>query len=128
MYLHYVNAHPSISFTRVQPTHTHTYSHSHTLSLAYSITHTLTLSHTHSHSLSHTLSLSLTHTLTLSHTHSHTLSHTHRLACFLLQEKYNTRSFFKPYIETVPQHYRNMPIFFDKDELKELKGSLTVRV
>jgi len=50
------------------------------------------------------------------------------LACFLLQEKYKADSFFKPYIDTLPQHYRNMPIFFEDFELRELKGSFTLKM
>jgi len=50
------------------------------------------------------------------------------LAAWLLQEKYNPKSFFKPYIDILPVHYRNMPIFFDDDELKWLKGSFTVKM
>jgi len=50
------------------------------------------------------------------------------LACFLLQEKYKPDSFWKPYIDTLPQHYRNMPIFFEEDELAELKGSFTIKM
>lgn len=50
------------------------------------------------------------------------------LACFLLQEKYKEDSKFKPYIDTLPQHYRNMPIFFEQDELDELKGSFTIKM
>lgn len=48
------------------------------------------------------------------------------LACYLLQERYKgARSFWKPYIDCLPRDYRNMPIFFDKDELKWLKGSFS---
>lgn len=50
------------------------------------------------------------------------------LACMLLQEKYDPNSFFRPYIDTLPQHYRNMPIFFDDDELHELKGSFSLKM
>jgi histone-lysine N-methyltransferase SETD3 len=50
------------------------------------------------------------------------------LACLLLQERSNPNSFFKPYLDTLPQHYRNMPIFFDNDELKELEGSFTLKM
>jgi len=44
------------------------------------------------------------------------------LAAMLLQEKYDPTSYWKPYLDTLPAHYRNMPIFFDDDELKELQG------
>ena len=50
------------------------------------------------------------------------------LAAFLLQEKYNPMSKFAPYIATLPEHYRNMPVFFDDEELKMLKGSLTIKM
>jgi histone-lysine N-methyltransferase SETD3 len=45
-----------------------------------------------------------------------------------LQEKYKPDSFWKPYLDILPQHYRNMPIFFEDDELKELKGSFTTKM
>lgn len=50
------------------------------------------------------------------------------LAALLLQEKYKPDSFWKPYINILPVHYRNMPIFFDDDELKWLKGSFTLKM
>lgn len=50
------------------------------------------------------------------------------LACMLLEERANPNSFFAPYINTLPQHYRNMPIFFDDEELKELQGSFTTKM
>jgi len=50
------------------------------------------------------------------------------LAAMLLQEKYNPNSFWKPYIDCLPVHYRNMPIFFDNDELQELQGSFTLEM
>jgi len=50
------------------------------------------------------------------------------LAALLLQEKYNPKSFYKPYIDCLPVHYRNMPLFFDDEELKWLKGSFTLKM
>jgi histone-lysine N-methyltransferase SETD3 len=51
------------------------------------------------------------------------------LACLLLHEKEKgDQSFFKPYIDILPVHYRNMPIFFDDEELTELKGSFTLKM
>jgi histone-lysine N-methyltransferase SETD3 len=50
------------------------------------------------------------------------------LAALLLQEKYRSDSKYKPYIDCLPVHYRNMPIFFDDDELKWLKGSFTIKM
>ena len=44
----------------------------------------------------------------------------------LLQEKNNANSFWKPYIDVLPQHYRNMPIFFTQQELSYLKGSFAM--
>jgi len=52
-------------------------------------------------------------------------SHTF-LACYLLQERRNPNSFWKPYIDILPQHYRNLPIFFTQHELAYLKGSFTL--
>lgn len=48
------------------------------------------------------------------------------LACYLLQERSNPKSFWKPYIDTLPQSYRNMPIYFTAEELAWLKGSFTL--
>jgi len=50
------------------------------------------------------------------------------LAAMLLQERANPNSKWKPYIDCLPRHYRNMPLFFDQDELDELKGSLTIEM
>jgi len=48
------------------------------------------------------------------------------LASYLLQEKYKGQdSFWYPYINILPVKYRNMPIFFTKEELTWLKGSFT---
>jgi histone-lysine N-methyltransferase SETD3 len=56
------------------------------------------------------------------------LNSTHSyLACYLLQEKYNPTSFWIPYLRILPQHYRNMPIFFEDEELKLLEGSFSIR-
>jgi len=49
------------------------------------------------------------------------------LAAFLCQEKHKGRdSYWWPYINVLPEKYRNMPIFFNQDELKLLKGSFTL--
>jgi histone-lysine N-methyltransferase SETD3 len=50
------------------------------------------------------------------------------LAAMLLQEKTDPQSFWKPYIDCLPKHYRNMPIFFDQSELNELEGSFTLEM
>ena len=56
------------------------------------------------------------------------LNSTHSyLASYLLQEKHNPNSFWKPYIRILPQHYRNMPIFFEGHDLDLLKGSFAIR-
>ena len=56
------------------------------------------------------------------------LNSTHSyLASYLLQEKHNPNSFWKPYIRILPQHYKNMPIFFDGKDLDLLKGSFALR-
>jgi hypothetical protein len=40
----------------------------------------------------------------------------------LLQERHNASSFWKPYMDVLPQHYRSMPIFFTAQELSYLRG------
>lgn len=49
------------------------------------------------------------------------------LASYLCQEKYKKGSEWAPYINILPQAYRNMPIFFDETELRWLKGSFSVK-
>eukprot|EP01083_Nonionella_stella_P141743 437319_1 len=49
------------------------------------------------------------------------------LACFLLQEKHDPNSYWKPYIDILPQEYRNMPIHFSKEELAHLTGSFSLQ-
>lgn len=49
------------------------------------------------------------------------------LASFLLQEKHShSQSFWEPYMKALPQHYNNMPIFFDPNMMRLLKGSFTL--
>ena len=56
------------------------------------------------------------------------LNSTHSyLASYLLQEKHNPNSFWKPYVRILPQHYKNMPIFFEGADLDLLKGSFAIR-
>ena len=56
------------------------------------------------------------------------LNSTHSyLASYLLQEKHNPNSFWKPYIRILPQHYKNMPVFFEGADLDLLKGSFAIR-
>jgi Rubisco LSMT substrate-binding./SET domain. len=50
------------------------------------------------------------------------------LAAYLLQEKYNKKSKWRPYIDILPKYFRHMPIFFDENELKYLKGSFTLKM
>ncbi|XP_056631970.1 actin-histidine N-methyltransferase [Diorhabda sublineata] len=47
------------------------------------------------------------------------------LAVFLLYEKYKSESFWKPYIDILPNTY-NTVLYFTVDELLELKGSPTL--
>jgi len=50
------------------------------------------------------------------------------LASYLLQEKHKgSKSFWFPYIHILPQHYKNMPIFFDEPTLGWLKGSFSLQ-
>jgi len=50
------------------------------------------------------------------------------LASHLLQEKYDPLSYHKPYIDCLPVHYRNMPTFFEPDELSYLSGSFSLKM
>ena len=45
------------------------------------------------------------------------------LSTFLLQERRNPTSFWKPYLEILPTDYDTMPIFFSEDDLNWLIGS-----
>jgi histone-lysine N-methyltransferase SETD3 len=45
------------------------------------------------------------------------------LALFLLQEKMDPNSFWKPYIDILPPTYGDFPQFYSSGELKQLKGS-----
>jgi histone-lysine N-methyltransferase SETD3 len=45
------------------------------------------------------------------------------LTTFVLQEKQKEVSFWQPYLEILPQKFRNFPIFFTEDEKEWLKGS-----
>ena len=50
------------------------------------------------------------------------------LAAYLCQEKYNPNSFWKPYIDTLPQTYDNIPIYFPELYKKMLKGSYSLEM
>lgn len=45
------------------------------------------------------------------------------LSTFILQEKQKPCSFWQPYLEILPQKFRNFPIFFTEEEKEWLKGS-----
>ena len=48
------------------------------------------------------------------------------LALYLLEEKQNPNSFWKPYIDIIPPVYGDFPQFYGKDELDSLKGSFVL--
>ena len=49
------------------------------------------------------------------------------LALFLLSEKQKgVKSFFKPYIDTIPSHYNNFPHYYTKKEKEQLRGSFVL--
>lgn len=45
------------------------------------------------------------------------------LSTFLLLERKNSTSFWKPYLDILPTDYASIPLFFKEDDLKWLKGS-----
>jgi histone-lysine N-methyltransferase SETD3 len=45
------------------------------------------------------------------------------LMLYMLQDRLNPNSFFKPYYDILPQTFSNMPIFWREDELQHLQGS-----
>jgi len=50
------------------------------------------------------------------------------LACYLCQEKHNPNSYWKPFIDILPDKYYNMPIFFSDHYNKHLKGSYSLEM
>jgi len=50
------------------------------------------------------------------------------LACYLCQEKHDLKSFWRPYIDILPDRYSNMPIFFKDFYKKFLKGSYSLEM
>jgi histone-lysine N-methyltransferase SETD3 len=44
------------------------------------------------------------------------------LAFHILNEKYSTNSFWKPYLDVLPSSYDTI-MYFNPEDLKELKGS-----
>jgi histone-lysine N-methyltransferase SETD3 len=45
------------------------------------------------------------------------------LSTYLLREKRNPNSFWKPYLDILPQEYDSFPIFFPEEDLNWLRGS-----
>lgn len=45
------------------------------------------------------------------------------LSTFILREKNNPSSYWKPYLDLLPDHYHSMPIFFSNEDLSWLEGS-----
>lgn len=50
------------------------------------------------------------------------------LAAYLLQEKHNQNSYWKPYLDCLPKDYANMPIYFGPELLAMLKGSFSLEM
>jgi len=48
------------------------------------------------------------------------------LACWLLTERADPKSKWKPYIDTLPKSFHNMPLFFNKEQLAKLKCTLAL--
>lgn len=48
------------------------------------------------------------------------------LAAYMLQEKRNHFSFWKPYLDSLPTSFDNIPLFFEADILNELRGSMVI--
>lgn len=53
-------------------------------------------------------------------------SHITYLVSYLLQEKANPKSYWKPYIDILPETFDTIPLFFSEKQLAELKGSMTI--
>jgi len=49
------------------------------------------------------------------------------LAAYLLQERENQNSEWKPYIDILPEEHVTIPLFFQEDCERELKGSIALR-
>src|SRR4051812_17743971 len=49
------------------------------------------------------------------------------LAAYLLQEKYNPKSYWKPYLDILPQKYANMPVFFPEATMEWLRNSMSMQ-
>lgn len=48
------------------------------------------------------------------------------LAAYLIEERRQPRSFWCPYLDTLPLSFPNVPVYFDESELALLKGSFTL--
>lgn len=48
------------------------------------------------------------------------------LAAYLLQEKAKPSSYWKPYIDILPEEYDTVPLFFSSEQLSELEGSMAL--
>jgi len=48
------------------------------------------------------------------------------LAAYVLQEKAKPSSYWKPYIDILPQEYDTIPLFFSSEQLSELEGSMSL--
>ena len=48
-------------------------------------------------------------------------------ACFLLEESLNPLSKWKCYLESLPDNYSTIPIYYDQKQLDELEGSMTIK-
>jgi len=48
------------------------------------------------------------------------------LASYVLQEKANPTSYWKPYIDILPEEYDTVPLFFSSEQLSELEGSMSL--
>ena len=45
------------------------------------------------------------------------------LSTFLLRERKNPESFWRPYLDMLPKDYNSFPVFFSDQEMKLLEGS-----
>jgi len=48
------------------------------------------------------------------------------LAAYLLQEKAKPSSYWKPYIDILPEEYDTIPLFFNDEQRSELEGSMSL--
>jgi len=49
------------------------------------------------------------------------------LAAYLLQERANPKSYWKPYIDILPVKYANMPVFFEEGTMQWLRNSMSAQ-